>query len=480
MTLLSLPLPPTVRAFFLCDLTFALTQSAAIPFISSPGAGTTFQDPITVVQATIDHIHEKYNPSTKIIAMTHIGYDQDQLLAAKTRGVYLVIGGHSHTLLGDMPGAEGKYPTVIKNLEGEDVFVVTAFRWGEYLGYLDVAYDPSGKIVAYTGGPIHLTNATEFEPKLQAEIKEWRKPFEVYAAEVVGSSAVVLDQTACKGGECVLGDVMTDAIMDYRHETADFAHINGGGVRASIDVGEITRGEVITAFPFGNAVVELKISGSDIWKIYEGIFSQHSLFNPLPVIPTGQVSKEIRIKWNPAAANGTRLVSIDIAGKPIDLTKTYTVATVDFIAGGGDNQFPKVPPTEYATLDTLDEVLVRYIKKSSPVNAAIDGRISTTNGTSSTSTIASSTTSSTIASSTVASSTGASTTVSSTGSSSSPSSTPAPPKCPLDLNGDKGTRITLKSTLFTCAYPTGSCTWWLPKGNLRNEAQPNCPKQVVV
>lgn len=60
--------------------------------------------------------------------MTHIGYDKDIELAKKTRGVHLILGGHSHTLLGDMEGAEGKYPTIEKNLDGEEVFIVTAYR----------------------------------------------------------------------------------------------------------------------------------------------------------------------------------------------------------------------------------------------------------------------------------------------------------------------------------------------------------------
>jgi hypothetical protein len=62
----------------------------------------------------VDYIHEKYSKNTKIIAVTHIGYDVDKLLGEQTRGIYLVVGGHSHTLLGDMAGAEGPYPTIVK------------------------------------------------------------------------------------------------------------------------------------------------------------------------------------------------------------------------------------------------------------------------------------------------------------------------------------------------------------------------------
>ena len=60
-----------------------------------------------------------------------------------------------------MTGAKCAYPTIATNLEGDEVFVVTAFPWSGYLGYIDVEYDQRGKIVSYGGAPTHLTNATE-------------------------------------------------------------------------------------------------------------------------------------------------------------------------------------------------------------------------------------------------------------------------------------------------------------------------------
>ncbi|KAH7099026.1 Metallo-dependent phosphatase-like protein [Auriculariales sp. MPI-PUGE-AT-0066] len=337
------------------------------PDISSPAKSTKFLDPTTTVQQTIDYIKANEKNITRFVAITHIGYDVDQQLAKNTKGLHMIIGGHSHTLLGDMDGAEGKYPTIVQNLDGEDVFIVTSFRWGEYLGQIEVSFAPDGKIVAYTGAPIHMINTTAQDTKLQAQIEGWEKPFEALAKEEVGTSETVLDQTKCKSAECVLGDVMCDAIKDYR-KAADFAVINGGGVRATIDQGTVTRGEVMTAFPFGNVVVEVPLSG---------IFSQHSLFNDRAVISGVQVSKELKIVWNPNNANGSRLISIDVNGAAIDKNKTYTVATIDFVAKGGDNQFPAQDMGKLATLDAMDEVLVRYINASSPIKADIDGRIST-------------------------------------------------------------------------------------------------------
>lgn len=96
------------------------------PGISKPGKGTTFGDPIKAVQETIDYIKANVKNVTRIAALTHIGYDQDQRLAKETTGLHLIMGGHSHTPLGNFTGAEGPYPTIVKNKDGEEVFIVTA------------------------------------------------------------------------------------------------------------------------------------------------------------------------------------------------------------------------------------------------------------------------------------------------------------------------------------------------------------------
>jgi 5'-nucleotidase len=94
--------------------------------ISNPGKGTRFSDPVTAVQATIDFIKATTN-ITRFAAITHIGYEEDKKLAAETTGLHLIMGGHSHTLLGDGPNAAGSYPTIVDNKDGDEVFIVTAY-----------------------------------------------------------------------------------------------------------------------------------------------------------------------------------------------------------------------------------------------------------------------------------------------------------------------------------------------------------------
>ncbi|KAG8837443.1 hypothetical protein FRB91_009928 [Serendipita sp. 411] len=341
---------------------------------SGAGPGTEFSDPVAAVQAAVDEL--KAQNITRIIALTHIGYDKDIELAQKTRGVDLIVGGHSHTLLGNMTGALGQYPTIAKNLDGDEVFVVTAYRWGEYLGKMSIAFDSAGKIVSYEGEPLRLGNTTAQDTELQNQIQQWRQPFDTLSAEQVGTAEVVLDQSICQYSECTLGNVITDAMYEYRKNTGgnvDAAIINAGGIRASISEGNVTRGMVLTAFPFLNGIVDLTWSGKQLLQIFEGVVSRYSTLSQHATTSFMQVSKQIKFSWNVNNNNQTKLITFEINGEQVDLNKNYTIVALDFMATGGDYFWPS--RTDFVALDTLDVVLVKYLQAHSPVNASIEGRI---------------------------------------------------------------------------------------------------------
>jgi len=346
--------------------------------ISNVGSGTIFLDPVSEVQNSIYQIRNS-TKIKRIVALTHLGYDVDQELARRTEGLSLIIGGHSHTLLGDMANAKGKYPTVVKDLSGNEVFIVTAYRWGEYIGYIDATFDEDGKALAYRGAPVHMDNTTTLDEALQKQVQSWRAPFEKYAAEVIGETVYELDQTTCQQQDCLLGQVLGDAMLQYRlNQTTDqhrpaFAIVNAGGIRATIDAGNITRGEVLTSFPFGNAVVEVNYRGSDLRKILEGCVSRVNQFNQNKVTSWFQVSQGVTIRYNPTHPPGSMLSSVKIGGKLLNDTLEYRIVTVDFLAGGGDNILPITPNT--TPLDTLDKVLVSYIQQGTPLKNQLQKRV---------------------------------------------------------------------------------------------------------
>lgn len=363
------------------QLAIVAVTTADIPGISNPDEGTTFLDPTETVQKTVDYVLE-HEDVKRIVVMTHIGYDLDIKLAKNTRNVHLVVGGHSHTLLGNFTGAAGPYPTIVENLDGEEVFVVTASKWGQYLGKIDVAYDRQGKIVAYTGSPILMDAAIPFSEPLQSQVLEWRKQFDAIGSVVVGEASTPLDQTTCQQQECNLGDAIADAMVEYRIANGghpDGAIINAGGIRASIDAGQITKGDILQCFPFMNAVVDLKFTGKQLWDIFEGIVSQRNSAGET-VTSFVQVSKGMQFTYDPSKPQGSRLVSLNVGQADpvpaIELTKEYTIATVDYIATGGDFFIPKSEQQRIISLDTLDVVFNNYVSAHSPVNVGLSGRIS--------------------------------------------------------------------------------------------------------
>lgn len=119
------------------DLALVALTTVDTPFISKPGPLTHFED-VLRVQDTVDGLLDGRlggrradgSPAVKrVIALTHIGYEQDILLARSTRGISAIVGGHSHTPLGGEEWySQGPYPTIETNLLGEEVAIVTAYR----------------------------------------------------------------------------------------------------------------------------------------------------------------------------------------------------------------------------------------------------------------------------------------------------------------------------------------------------------------
>lgn len=168
-------------------------------------------------------------------------------------------------------------------------------------------------------------------------------------------------------------------MLTYRLNSTDdaaFAIINAGGIRASIDAGPITRGDVLTAFPFGNAVVEIALTGAKVWETLEGVVSGVNVDNGRPVSSFLQISRGLTVEYDPRAEAGSKLVAVTIGGEALDMAAEYKVVTVDFLAGGGDNFFSPAAE-DFVALDSLDEVLVRYVQTESPVDIVVDGRIAT-------------------------------------------------------------------------------------------------------
>jgi 2',3'-cyclic-nucleotide 2'-phosphodiesterase (5'-nucleotidase family) len=359
-------------------------------FTSAAGPNIRFYDPIPMVQKLVDEIRAK--GIKRVFALSHIGYHEDLELAAKTKGLDLIIGGHSHTYLSTNPnetGSDGIYPTPVTNLEGRTTYVVQAKWRGEYLGHLDIQFDADGHIASLVGGPIHLEQAIPEEPQLKSKLIKWRSEIDTLGKKVVGEAAASFDTTACYYVECEMGNLLADALLYARrsHPQVRGVILNGGATRAGLVPGTIRMENINTIMPFSDVIVEFAYTGRQVKQFFENIFAQKNLESGNDIITIVQVSG-LKVKYDPSLPAYSRVVDIQIrkAGpitldspskdtfEPLNLEETYIFATNQYMIRGGDALMASTP-TVLGKYAPLSEALVEYVRAASPISPKIEGRI---------------------------------------------------------------------------------------------------------
>jgi 5'-nucleotidase / UDP-sugar diphosphatase len=335
-------------------------------FISSPGPDVLFSDVTAAAQATVAALQGM--GINKIVALTHIGYTPDLALAAAVSGIDVIVGGHSHTPLGPMPGAQGDYPTVVNSPAGEPVLVVTAWEWGKVLGRLDVTFDAMGVVESYNGAPILIDASIPEDPAIAADVALFYQPVQQLANTVIGATEVALDgPPATRTRESNLGNLICDAMLwKTQGAGAQICITNGGGIRASLTVGDLTIGNILTVLPFGNQIATLGLTGADVIAALENGVSQYAV-----VSPPGRFAQVagMRYSFDPTRPVGERILSADIKNAdgtftPIDPAAIYTIATNDFMRRGGDGYtvFRDNAIDPYDTWAVMADSVIEYIE----------------------------------------------------------------------------------------------------------------------
>jgi 5'-nucleotidase / UDP-sugar diphosphatase len=327
----------------------------------------------------------------KIVAITHLGYDDnaeydnDLELAKYVDGLDVIVGGHSHTKL--------EAPVVItKDEHGKDkdaTVIVQASQYGDYLGTLDVEFDKKGKVVGQTGALIEVKTkvadpeAAELLKKYSDKIAEVKnKPTGAVAEKALTNPRSEGDGPSVRSNETELGNLITDGMLDKAREfnpNVAMAFQNGGGIRAPIDAGEITYGDVLTTLPFGNTLATMKLTGAEIKTALE-----HSVKNAPKEHGAFLHVSGMKLTYDSTKAAGSRVVTMEVKNADgtytsIDTAKEYVIATNAFTAKGGDNYevFAKAYNEGRVTdLGASDwENLRDYVAKLKTVNPQIEDRI---------------------------------------------------------------------------------------------------------
>lgn len=323
--------------------------------------GLEFRDPVAVAEEMVVKLEEE--GVDLIIALAHIGVDEESHpkatdVAERVEGIDIIVDGHSHTKLD-----EGK-------LVG-DTLIVQAGEHLKNIGLVDIEF-VDGEIAKKEAKLISFEEALELEEdeEISKEIVRLEEENQKILSVAIGQSNVELvgEREVVRAGESNLGNLATDAMLDITG--ADVAMTNGGGIRASIPAGEITKGNVLEVFPFGNYIVVLELTGEEILNALEhGVDTYPELAGKFPHVAG------MTYKIDPSKEAGNRIVELLVDGEPIELDKSYTLATNDFMAVGGDGYTMFEDAPIVGEFEGLDEALIKYIEKIGVVEYEVEGRI---------------------------------------------------------------------------------------------------------
>lgn len=302
-----------------------------------------------------------------VIALCHLGINEASSpyrstdFYAKAKGVDFIIDGHSHTVM--TAGDKGE-PIQSTGSGFENIGVIMI--------------DADGKISDHFLIP---TKDLEANAEIQAIADEINSEVETIYGQVFALSEVSLngERADNRSSETNNGDLTTDALRWYADNhpaivNNDTDHVicimNGGGIRAGLEPGEVTRSDISSIHPFGNTVCVIKISGSELLELLEA-----STFS----LPVGGYPQTRGIKFTIdltkeydagelyrsstySRPDSIRRVSIQsVNGKPFDEDADYYLITNDFVALGGDTYGVLAGKVFYDTGDQLDTVLIDYI-----------------------------------------------------------------------------------------------------------------------
>jgi 5'-nucleotidase/UDP-sugar diphosphatase len=310
--------------------------------------GLDFADPAATAKAVID---EYGDDADAIVALTHLGFENDLALARDVPELDVVVGGHTHTEV-DEPAKVGK------------TLVCSAYEYGIYLGRMDLEIGEGGAVKMTGYKLMAVTAAAPEDEAVKAVIGRYEKGLSEKLDVIVGNVDTVLSRKSVCEAETNFGDFVADVVREATG--ADVALVNGGGVRADLGPGEITLGDVLTALPFGNEVIVLDVPGATLRealelcareKVGEGGFLQVS---------------GCRYAIGPDA----ELAWATVAGESLDDGATYKVAMPDFLADGGDGyaMFVGLEPA-YKTGLVLYDVVASALREGRAVPEGPAGRI---------------------------------------------------------------------------------------------------------
>ena len=323
--------------------------------------GYVFGDIVKSAQATVDTLKNKEKADV-IIMIGHLGLyegqDTSDSVAKNVKGIDLIVDGHSHT-------------TTDAGVKEGDTLIVSTGSSLKNIGKVELTLE-NNKVKEAKSSLLKYADFANVTPdatiaELIKKVDDAQKPI---LDKVVGKTKVDLvgERTIVRTGESNLGQLATDAMLDLTD--ADIALTNGGGIRTSIPAGDITMGQLVAVFPFGNTLMVKDVKGSDILAALEHGVKEYP--NELGGFPH---TAGMTFTLNAKAPVGSRISDAKVNGQPLVKDKMYTLVTNDFMAVGGDGyDMLKSYPIK-AEYNTLMDTLLDYVAAQGTVEGKFSPRM---------------------------------------------------------------------------------------------------------
>lgn len=283
-----------------------------------------------------------------LIAVTHEGVTDDSVLAMETKGIDVIVGGHSHTRL--------RKPKYVNG-----VIIVQAGSNAENLGILDLTADKNHHVVRWKGELHQLWyNPNRGATVVSALVDSFKTEITNEYSEVIGTLASPWN---AGDGETAEGYFLADAQRDAAN--ADIGFMNNGGIRKRLIPGPITKQDLFEVLPFRNILTKFTVTGKQLRAMVQYDIEKRP----------GLLVSGIRCEWKRDDTGAVNIVTMQVNGKDVVDSATYTGAASDYMLGESPKYFGMpTPPVEYMN-QTVFRAVERRIRDLKIVSSNADPRI---------------------------------------------------------------------------------------------------------
>ncbi|EPO1788477.1 bifunctional UDP-sugar hydrolase/5'-nucleotidase UshA [Cronobacter turicensis] len=351
-----------------------------------------FRKPADEAKLVIQELQQNEKPDV-IIAATHMGHydngdhgsnapgDVELARALPAGALTMIVGGHSQDPV-CMASENKKQVDYVPGTpcapdQQNGTWIVQAHEWGKYVGRADFQFrNGEMKLVRYQLIPINLKKKVTWDngqtervlytpqipenPQMLSLLTPFQKKGQAQLMVKIGSVNGRLegDRSKVRFVQTSMGHLILNA--QIARTGADFAVMSGGGIRDSIEGGDITYKDVLKVQPFGNTLVYVDMTGKEVLEYLTAVAQKKP--------DSGAYPQFANVSFT---ASGGTLNDVKIKGEPVDPAKTYRMATLSFNATGGDGYPPIDKKPGYVNTGFVDaEVLKQYIQQSSPLDVS--------------------------------------------------------------------------------------------------------------